>query len=78
MSDLEAKYQRMGADLTTRIDKEKKGTEAQKPLNCRKANLELMHIQDSKQARDKAITSGLSLTKSMFKEESKGYKVVSA
>ena len=78
MSDLEAKYQRMGADLTTRIDKEKKGSEAQNLLIAEKANLELMHIQESKQARDKAITSGLSLTKSMFKEESKGYKVVSA
>lgn len=78
MSDLEAKYQRMGADLTARIDKEKKGSEAQNLLIAEKANLELMHIQESKQARDKAITSGLSLTKSMFKEESKGYKVVSA
>ena len=77
MSDLEAKYQRMGADLTARIDKEKKGSEAQNLLIAEKANLELMHIQESKQARDKAITSGLSLTKSMFKEESKGYKVVS-
>ena len=78
MSDLEAKYQRMGADLTARIDKEKEGSKAQKLLIAEKADLELMHIQDSKQARDKAITSGLSLTKSMFKEESKGYKVVSA
>lgn len=32
---------------------------------------------DKKKATDKAITSGLSLTKSLFKEESKGYKVVS-
>lgn len=76
MSDLEAKYQRMGADLTARIDKEKKGSEAQKLLIAQKANLELMHIQDSKQARDKAISSGLSLTKSLFKEESKGYKAL--
>lgn len=33
--------------------------------------------KDKKNATDKAITSGLSLTKSLFKEESKGYKVVS-
>ena len=77
MSDVEAKYQRMGADLTARIDKEKKGSEAQNLLIAQKANLELAHIQESKQARDKAITSGLSLTKSLFKEESKGYKFVS-
>ena len=32
---------------------------------------------DKKKATDKAITSGLALTKSLFKEESKGYKVVS-
>lgn len=32
---------------------------------------------DKKQATDKAISSALSLTKSLFKEESKGYKVVS-
>ena len=33
---------------------------------------------DKKKATDKAITSGLALTKSLFKEESKGYKVVSS
>lgn len=41
-------------------------------------NLELQkQAKDKKQATDKAIASGLSLTKSLFKEESKGYKVVS-
>lgn len=33
--------------------------------------------KDKKQATDKTISSALSLTKSLFKEESKGYKVVS-
>lgn len=41
-------------------------------------NLEMQkQTKDKKQATDKAITSALSLTKSLFKEESKGYKVVS-
>lgn len=41
-------------------------------------NLELQkQAKDKKQATDKAIASGLSLTKSLFKEESKGYKIVS-
>ena len=41
-------------------------------------NLEMQkQTKDKKQATDKAITSGLALTKSLFKEESKGYKVVS-
>ena len=34
--------------------------------------------KDRKKSIDKGITSALSLTKSLFKEESKGYKVVSA
>lgn len=41
-------------------------------------NLEMQNqAKDKKQATDKAISSALSLTKSLFKEESKGYKVVS-
>lgn len=41
-------------------------------------NLEMKNqAKDKKQATDKAISSALSLTKSLFKEESKGYKVVS-
>lgn len=41
-------------------------------------NLEMQkQTKDKKQATDKAISSALSLTKSLFKEESKGYKVVS-
>lgn len=41
-------------------------------------NLEMQkQTKDKKQATDKAITSGLALTKSLFKEESKGYKIVS-
>lgn len=41
-------------------------------------NLEMQkQTKDKKQATDKAVSSALSLTKSLFKEESKGYKVVS-
>ena len=41
-------------------------------------NLEMKkQTKDKKQATDKAVSSALSLTKSLFKEESKGYKVVS-
>lgn len=77
MDDLKNKYANMYSDLDARIAKEKEGTAAQQALLTQKANLEVMYIEDAKKARDQAITSGLSLTKSLFKEESKGYKIVS-
>lgn len=77
MDDLKNKYANMYSDLDARIAKEQEGTVAQEALLTQKANLEMMHIEDSKKARDQAITSGLALSKSFFKEESKGYKAIS-
>ena len=47
-------------------------------LEMEKAILLRKETLDKKKAQDAAITSGLSLTKSLFKEESKGYKTISA
>ena len=77
MDDLKNKYANMYSDLDARIAKEQEGTVAQEALLTQKANLEMMYIEDSKKARDQAITSGLALSKSFFKEESKGYKAIS-
>lgn len=77
MNDLKTQYTEMYADIDGRIAKEEDGSKAQLALIQQKTNLEKNQVVETKKARDKAITSGLSLTKSLFKEESKGYKVVS-
>lgn len=77
MNDLKTQYAEMYADIDGRIAKEEDGSKAQLALIQQKTNLEKNQVAETKKARDKAITSGLSLTKSLFKEESKGYKVVS-
>ena len=77
MNDLKTQYAEMYADIDGRIAKEEDGSKAQLALIQQKTNLEKNQVVETKKARDKAITSGLSLTKSLFKEESKGYKVVS-
>ena len=76
MNDLKTQYAEMYADIDGRIAKEEDGSKAQLTLIQQKTNLEKNQVAETKKARDKAITSGLSLTKSLFKEESKGYKVV--
>lgn len=78
MDDLDKQYKDMFANITERMSKEKEGSDAYKALIAERGNLEAAQIEDKKKAQDKAIASGLSLTKSLFKEESKGYKVVSA
>ena len=78
MNDLKTQYAEMYADIDGRIAKEEDGSKAQLALIQQKTNLEKNQVIETKKARDKAITSGLSLTKSLFKEESKGYKVVSS
>lgn len=77
MNDLKTQYAEMYDDIDGRIAKEEDGSKAQLALIQQKINLEKNQVVETKKARDKAITSGLSLTKSLFKEESKGYKVVS-
>lgn len=77
MNDLKTQYAEMYADIDGRIAKEEDGSKAQLALIQQKTNLEKNQVVETKKARDKAITSGLALTKSLFKEESKGYKVVS-
>ena len=77
MDDLKNKYAAMYSDLDARIALAVDGSKEEQALEAQKANLGLMYIEDAKKARDQAITSGLSLTKSLFKEESKGYKIVS-
>ena len=77
MDDLKTQYTEMYADIDGRIAKEEDGSKAQLALIQQKTNLEKNQVVETKKARDKAITSGLALTKSLFKEESKGYKIVS-
>ena len=77
MDDVSSKYQQMFSAIDTNISKHKEGTEEHTNLIKQKANLELLYIDEKEKAQNAAITAGLSLTKSMFKQESKGYKIVS-
>ena len=77
IGDVSSKYQEMFNALDVNISKQKEGTKEHADLVKQKANLELLYIDEKEKAQDAAITSGLSLTKSFFKENSKGYKIVS-
>lgn len=77
MGDVSSKYQEVFNAIDVSLSKQKEGTKEHADLVKQKANLELLYIDEKEKAQDAAITSGLSLTKSFFKENSKGYKIIS-
>lgn len=72
-----AKYDAMYAAIDSQIEQAMQKDQDFSALLQQRANLETSQIEDKKKAQDKAISSGLALTKSLFKEESKGYKIIS-
>lgn len=75
---LKTAYDEASSVLATRMaDAIMKG-EDYSNLEQQRANLTLTYEADKERASKKAINSALTLTKSMFKEETKGYKVITA
>lgn len=74
---LEEDYQNMFSSLSERERNAAGDKKELAKIDAQRASLEAQYIVDNKKLQDKAITGTLSLAKSFFKEESKGYKIVS-
>lgn len=75
--DLEDKYKSMFASLDEKTKLAAGNKEELAKIDATRASLEAQYIVDNKKLQDKSITGTLSLAKSFFKENSKGYKIVS-
>lgn len=74
---LDNEYKTMFASLSDQWNKADVGSKERAGIEAQQAALAIQWQEEKAKANHKAISSGLSLTKSLFKEESKGYKVVS-
>ena len=75
---LNESYKAMFISLQDQWDKAAEGSAARSNIEQQQAQLQIQYEDEKAKARHKAISTMLSATKSLFKEESKGYKVVSA
>lgn len=75
--DLEDEYKSMFASLDEKTKLAAGNKEELAKIDATRASLEAQYIVDNKKLQDKSITGTLSLAKSFFKENSKGYKIVS-
>lgn len=75
--DLEDKYNSMFASLDEKAKLVAGNKEELAKIDATRASLEAQYIVDNKKLQDKSITGTLSLAKSFFKENSKGYKIIS-
>ena len=78
MDNLAAKYEERKKYLSADVENAKKGTKEETEAKEALAQLEKNYITDVARMKEKRIEDGLKLTKLMFKEDSKGYKLMSA
>lgn len=77
MDEVKDKYAEMFKRNEDAQTKATKGSDEYTALVKQRADLELSYIEEKEKATDQALSSGLSMAKSMFAENSKGYKLMS-